>query len=249
MPLFYPIHPKNVYLLWKKINSCALGAIPGVKAGKMKGNLFEDLVITFLHDIGFPFPIAGRASPVSGISSVRHEHDIIIRPPKATGNDFILLECKYRKKGSIIPKDDVMIFNQKALDIGHIGKIKDAKIRHLYRLFVSYVPLDHNAFRFCLSYGILVLQPFYSRRVYPSKVACYPPLQAVYWNLKKRVNIISSVPRREIKDLEQDVLWLMKATFRETADLPYNKKYDGARLHRKYLDIILRMNSYVDGNW
>lgn len=249
MALFYPIHPKQVYLLWKKISSSALGALPGVKVSKMKGNLFEDLVITFLHDLGFPPPIAGRASPVLGISSVRHEHDIIIRPRKATGNDFILFECKYRKKGSVISKEDVMIFNQKALDIRHIGKIKGVTIRHLHRLFVSYVPLDHNAFRFCLTHGILVLQPFYSRRVYPSKVACYPPLQAVYWNLKKRANLISSVPRREMRDLEQNVLRLMKATFRETSELPTSRKYDGATLHRKYLDIILRMNSYVDGNW
>lgn len=243
----YPLNPYQIYRIWKKLNTVSLGVLPGIRKSKLTGSKFEDLVLSFLRELKFPPPIAGRASPVSGISSVRHEHDIIIRPPNASGNDFLLIECKYRKKGSIIPKDYVMLFNQKALDIFWRGKIRGVPIRSMYRVFVSYVPLNHNAFRFCLSHGILVLQPFYSKSIYPSGVACYPPLQAAYWNITQRC--LSTITKLEFNNLLLDIQKLMKQTFRKISEIPNSSEYDGYVLHKKYLDVILRTNTYIKGKW
>jgi hypothetical protein len=243
----YPLEPEQVYIIWKKLNTLSSAVFLRSKKPKLTGSKFEDLVLRILKELNFPPPFAGRASPVPGISSVRHEHDLIIRPPHATGNDFLLIECKYRKSGSVIPKDDVMIFNQKALDIFWRGKIRDVAIRSLYRIFISNAPLDHNAFRFCLSHGILVLQPFYNRVIYPSGIACYPPLQVAYWNLLQRR--FPMIIRREIDDLISDIQKLMKQTFRKVSEIPDSSEYDGLFLHRKYLDIILRTNVYIKGEW
>jgi hypothetical protein len=241
------LNPDQVYRIWKKLNRLSLGVSPGIRKSKLTGNKFEDLVLNFLKELKFPPPLAGRASPIPGISSVRHEHDLVIRPPNALGNDFLLIECKYRKEGSIIPKDDVMLFNQKALDISWRGKIREVPIRSLYRVFISHVPLDHNAFRFCLSHGILVLQPFYSRSIYPSGISCYPPLQAAYWNITQRR--LFTIKKRELNDLLLDIKKLMEQTFRKVSEIPNSLEYDGSFLHRKYLDIILRTNAYIKGEW
>lgn len=243
----YPLNPEQVYLIWKKINNLSLGILPGIRKSKLTGNKFEDLILSFLKELKFPPPFAGRASPVPGISSVRHEHDIIIRPPNAVGNDFLLIECKYRKTGCIIPKDYVMLFNQKALDIFWRGKIRDVPIKSLYRIFISNVPLDHNSFRFCLTHGILVIQPFYNRSIYPSGIACYPPLQVAYWNIIRRR--FPTAIKREIDDLLSEIQKLMRQTFRKVSEIPDSSEYDGTILHRKYLDIILRTNVYIRGEW
>lgn len=237
----------QVYAIWKKLNTLSLGILPRVRKSKLTGNKFEDLIMNFLKELNFPPPLAGRASPIAGISSVRHEHDIVIRPPNALGNDFLLIECKYRKEGSIIPKDDVMLFNQKALDIFWKNRIREVPIRSLYRVFISYAPLDHNAFRFCLSHGILVLQPFYSKSLYPSRISCYPPLQAAHWNLVHKQ--ISIIRKRELNDLTVEIKRLMEITFRKVSEIPNSSEYDGSRLHKKYLDIILKVNAYIRGKW
>ncbi len=242
----YPLNPEQVYIIWKKLNNLSLGLPSGIKTPKLTGNKFEDLILKILRELNFPPPFAGRASPAPGISSVRHEHDLIIRPPNATGNDFLLIECKYRKSG-IIPKDDVMLFNQKALDIFWRGNIRDVPIRSLYRIFISNSPLDHNAFRFCLSHGILVLQPFYNKSIYPSRIACYPPLQVAYWNIVQRD--FPTIIKREIDDLLLDAQKLMKQTFRKISEIPNSSEYDGTTLQKKYLDIILRTNAYIGGEW
>jgi hypothetical protein len=208
--------------------------------------MFEDTIMGFLRDLNFHPPIAGRASPVSGISSVRHEHDIVLRPPRVIGNDFLLVECKWRKDGQTISKDQVMVFNQKAEDIYLSGRIRDADIKNLYRLFISSVPFDQNAFRFCLAYGILVLQPLCSRILYPSEISNYPPLQAVIWKTKsERTRFLSAAGASEIEDLEQDVERLIRLTFRPVSDLPKSPKFDGSILEKEYLDIVLRANTYI----
>ena len=244
----YPLNAYHVYRLWKKLNMLSLGVRWKTRPPKVYGNKFEDFVLDCLRKLKFPPPIAGRASPISGISSIRHEHDIVIRPPYASGNDFLLIECKYRKKGKVISKDDVMLFNQKALDIFWSGRIRGVPIRSLYRVFISYVPLDHNAFRFCLSHGILVLQPFYSRSFYPSKIACYPPLHAAYWHLTKR-RLAKGIPKVELTNLISETKNLIEITFRKISEIPDSMEYSGVILHKRYLDIILRVNAYIGGKW
>jgi len=242
----YPLKPICIYDLWKKVNAVSRGAILMAHVPKIRGNLFEDAIMNFLRDLDFHPPIAGRASPISGISSVRHEHDIVLRPPRVVGNDFLLVECKWRKEGRTIGKDDVMIFNQKAVDISLGGSVRGAQIRNLYRLFISSVPFDHNAFRFCLTYGILVIQPLCSRILYPSDISNYPPLQAVLHKTEiERSRLLQTVGASEIEDLEQDVERLMKLTFRPVAHPPNSQQFNGSILEKKYLDIVLRANIYI----
>jgi len=144
---------------------------------------FEKEVAAALKEVGCQH--VGR-SLLSGVSG-RHQFEIVTRPPRTSLNDFILAECKYRRIGKVVSKPDVMIFNQKTVDISLRGELCSFPLDGLYRLFVSNVPLDHSAFRFCLINGIKVITGFHGSERYSKGVTPGIPVEVAYCRLVDQI--------------------------------------------------------------
>ena len=181
MAEFYPLSSFENYALWRKLNQLrSLPRIDGIPSWR----IFEKRVAGLLRQVGCT-PQVGPTL-LKGTSG-RHQFEIIVKPPRTVLNDFILVECKYRRIGTVVSKPEIMVFNQKALDISSKGRIDSVPLDNLYRVLILNVPLDHTAFRFCLVNGIKVVMPFYGMEDYPRNVAVVIPLEAAYCRLVDRM--------------------------------------------------------------
>lgn len=123
-----------------------------------KGFQFQFAIRDFLtHQLKY---IPYLTSKMVGISGITHQYDsIFLRRLVIKGRkDLLLLECKWHARSVSSDRKDIMIFNQKAFDVYHRLRNEGRNV-DLYRIFVSSVPLKTDAFKFCLSYGILPIQP------------------------------------------------------------------------------------------
>jgi len=213
---------------------------------QLRGMGFERHILNLLYDLGFR-TLAGRVRELRGLSSITHENDVVVFKPGAV-NRLLIVECKFRRKGSMIGKDHVMLFYQRVQDISmYYTAIGYPKA--LLPVFVSSVPLDRNAFRFCLTYGILALHPCYEEpNIYPSMVSCRPPLAALRYQLS--FVKVKEPSRGVILRLEKGASRLHEKTIRYVSPLAQGTGplLDGNKLEKAYFDILYRCKSIL-GSW
>lgn len=207
---------------------------------RAKGRMFEDEVIKAIDDIGYDcYRGLGSRLIIIGLSGVYHEHDILFVRRKTKSPQY-LVECKWRRKGRYIGKEHVMIFDHKSLDIFFNRYIDGLKLTNLFRIFVVSQPLTLDAFKLCLTYGILVLQPsfpefpMYSTR--ETKTISLPPLE---WGIIKIASKYGDAPKdKEARSLLAGLYSLRKEIFRKCTSRPNHLVHRGNRLLEKYRQLI-----------
>lgn len=232
------LSPEECYKLWR--------AICRPKIARLKANrwqLLEELTFNTLLNMGYR-AFSGRVRYLQGASGIDYQNDVLVYKPEAPGQ-FLLVECKVRGPGSVTSKEDVMVFNSRAIDIFMRYTTLGIK-RSIFRVFVSSVPLDRNAFRYCLTYGILVIQPKQSNNTYEVTLSLRPPVQAIIYRLK---TFDSSRTNPAVKRLINRARSLQNSTFREVAPVRPWQIWDGVRLERSYLDLVYMSNAAIEGRW
>jgi hypothetical protein len=131
-----------------------------------------------------------------------------------------------------------MIFNQKAFDVFYQMKAKNKKF-DMYRILVSSTPLTSDAFKLCLTLGILALQPYVP-------AITLPPVEAAIVKLKKAlIRSISTGKRYLLNSLNQ----FRSKIFWSCSSLNTRKIEDGASLYARYKELIARVSLEVDSDW
>ncbi len=206
---------------------------------QQKGKIFEDQIIKELQKMHFfPWKIPCKRILVKGVSSVGHEVDAIFVRGYSI-DPMYFAELKWREYEPI-NKQEVLIFNQKALDIYFSGYIERVRIARLYRIFISSLPLTIPAFKFCLSHGILVLTPprntFLNVLERKNNLAIFPPLD---WAITKIKKILQRRPhyqtgRKLLIRLEN----FRSKIFRACPSLPNIIEHNGQKLLEEYRTLI-----------
>ena len=186
---------------------------------------------------------AGHARVLAGASGVSYQNDVLMFKPEFPGS-LLLVECKHRQEGSLIPKEDIMIFNSRAIDI-YIGFLQRGIRRSIFRVFVSSVPLAKDAFRYCLTYGILVIQPCFDTREYPRWVGCRPPIQVIAYELEKTEMRKSSFRRQLLAKASR----MEKNAFREISAVRVPELQNGFELERSYFDLLYMGEAFLERGW
>ena len=186
---------KDVVRVWKfaSIISGTKGRIP-----QTKGFQFQFAIRDFMtHQLKY---IPYLTSKMIGISGITHQYDsIFLRRLVIKGRkDLLLMECKWHARSVSSDRKDIMIFNQKAFDVYHKLRNEGRNV-DLYRIFVSSVPLKTDAVKFCLSYGILPIQPFEESEKLPVEILVDTLKKVMIENpgerTKERKNLIDSLYR------------------------------------------------------
>jgi len=237
------LNDSEVYRLWRSIQKEASPSLQ--RSPILRGIWLEKHIFHQLYGLGFR-TLAGRVRELRGLSGIVYENDVLVFKPGVL-NELLIVECKSRRVGALIDKEQVLLFFQRMQDILRfyhaIGYPKT-----LLPLFVSSVPLDRNAFRFCLTYGILFLQPCFSpSSEYPQMVACRPPLGA----MRHLLGSFREKPADHtiLKGLLKSMNRLHKATVRYVSPVPCARGViDGNKLEKAYFDILYRWQSFQIGD-
>jgi len=224
---------KDVHAFWVALPT--LSRVSGANPAEC-GFDFERKVKEFLRSqLGY---IPYLTTRIVGLSGLEHQYDAIFIKTLKTRDCLLFYECKWRQRGAEVSRYDVMIFNQKALDVYY--KIK-TKREHtdLYRVFVSSVPLSFDAFRLCLSLGILAMQQYVPKRT-------FPPLEAAIVQLEKANKSSFSTEKRYLIDaltlLRQRTIW--------GCDSFHIKKMEsGETLYMRYKELLARTCLEVGSDW
>jgi len=130
-------------------------------------------------------------SKITGLSGVTHQYDCIFLKRLAIKGrkDLLFFESKWHAQSILGDRQDVMVFNQKAFDVYYRLRNEGRNV-DLFRIFVSSVPLRSDAFRFCLAYGILPIQPYEPGRT-------LEPIEVAIFELEK---VISNNPTERIEE-------------------------------------------------
>jgi hypothetical protein len=230
---------KDTFRIWNDV--CSNIPTLRLKTAKAKGNWLEKKVFNSLCGIGFR-TLAGRVRELRGLSAATYENDVLVFKPGLL-NRLLVVECKFRRQGLLIEKDRVMLFLQRIQDISNYFLSRGHQ-KYMLPMFVSSVPLDRNAFRFCLTYGILALQPnIEETTVYSEMVSHRPPLGALRYELAKpNVRDDAGLVKRLIRDIDHLHIKTVKY-----ADLtcPKTEVIDGNKLEKAYFDILYRYKYVV----
>lgn len=233
------ISPLEVNRLYEQL----LEIIEVIKQGRVnsraKGRIFEDEIIKALDRIGYD-SLRGLASRliIRGLSGVNHEHDILFVKRKTKAPQY-LVETKWRET-ACVQENDVMVFNQKVLDIFFNRYIDGIRITDLYRIFVASRPLTFDAFRLCLTYGILVLQP-YMRRLKTVSLRTERPvsLPPIDWAIVHITSKHGDEPKDQyIEFLLKRLRNLRGKIFRKCTLSPDNRIHRGTLLYREYKQLV-----------
>jgi len=232
----------ETYRLWQGLSK--KGPTKSPVPSRWKGMLLERRVFHQLSELGFR-TLAGRVKELRGLSGIVYENDVLVFKPGVV-NSLLIVECKFRREGSLTEKNHVLLFYQRMQDIlMYYAAIGYPKI--LLPVFVSSVPLDRNAFRFCLTYGILSLHPCYeSSSIYSSMVACRPPLAALRYLLS---TLHEEKPESSgvIKGLIRSITRLHRYTIRYISPFYcFRGALDGNKLEKAYFDILYRCKSVLE---
>ena len=89
---------------------------------------------------------------VRSASGLQHESDAVI------GAADITLHVEMKSLFGDVPKNDLMLFNQKGIDF-ILSDAREIRSRPCYRLFLTTTPLSFKARRFAAIWGIAVVEP------------------------------------------------------------------------------------------
>jgi hypothetical protein len=222
-----------VHAFWVNLDS--LSKVSGYSPTE-SGFDFERKVKEFLRShLGY---IPYLTTRIVGLSGLEHQYDAIFIRNLKTRGDLLFFECKWRHRGSAVSRYDVMIFNQKALDVYYKMKSRKTKV-DLYRVFVSSVPLTFDAFRLCLSLGILTLQPYIPKQT-------FPPLEAAIVQLKKALHDSYSAEKSYLLD----ALYVLRERTIWGCDSFHTRKMEsGETLYMRYKELLARTCLEVDSDW
>jgi len=224
---------KDIHKFWVYLPS--LSKVKGSSPQEC-GFIFQENVKKFLqrqlHYI--PFEI----TRIKGISGLEHEYDSVFIQDLKTKDILLFFECKWHQRGNYTSRYDVMIFNQKAFDVFYQMKAKNKKF-DMYRILVSSTPLTSDAFKLCLTLGILALQPYVP-------AITLPPVEAAIVQLKKAlIHSISTEKRYLLNSLNE----FRSKIFWSCGSLNTRKIEDGASLYARYKELIARVSLEVDSDW
>jgi len=234
---FYPLSPYEIYSLWRRMNRLR-------SEETQTWQIFERRVAIFLKEVGCHLELF--STKLKGISG-RHQFEITVRPPAASLDDFILIECKLRRIGSVLLKHEIMIFNEKAIDVYHRKRIGSVPFDNIYRLLVSSVPLDHTAFRFCLANGIKVLMPYYGRRDYPGRNAIVIPVEVAYCKLADHL-IRKGGELSRIDDLMRRLYLFSKREWYPIGHRPIPRS-SGYQMEKEHSSLIRQVYDIIGSRW
>jgi len=231
----------EIYRLWRGTFEETL--VPFRKSHVLRGMWLERWVFHQLYELGFR-TLAGRVRELRGLSGIMYENDVLVFKP-GVPNKLLIVECKFRRKGSLVSKEQVMLFHQRIQDI-LMRYFVAGYPKALLPIIVSSVPLDRNAFRFCLTYGILALQPCCEvSPQYTQMVACRPPLAAMRHLLGCASE--KSIDPAMTKSLFRSLTRLNRITVRFVSTVSHVRRaLDGNKLEKAYFDILYRWKSVVE---
>lgn len=129
--------------------------VPEFSRQTHKGRWFEDRVIRYF-DSDDKYDVRGitgdmQLLDISAASGLRHETDLLIEYE----DRLYLFEAKCKID---VPKNDLLIFNQKCLDFW-IRFVQLDETRPLYRVFVSKTNLEYPLREFAYMWNIILIEP------------------------------------------------------------------------------------------
>lgn len=128
---------------------------PAAITGPARGRLFEDIFCRYCRYRGLPLKERPGSRTVDGqlsASGFFHESDGVIITPD------LLVHLELKHLGSVVEKNELLIFNQKGLDF-LFAKNALLRGRPFFRVILSGSPLSEAARRFCLNWGISAIEP------------------------------------------------------------------------------------------
>ena len=137
-----------------------------------------------------------------------------------------------------------MILNQKAVDIYLRYNLIDRRPKRIYRAIVSSVPLDRSAFKQCLTFGVLALQPYFSTN-YSNIIGGRPPLHSVVENLKAGMRSADESWQEAIKRLILRSRRLLQISFRPIGPVR-SSFWSGHSLEKAYYDILYHAGKFIE---
>jgi len=225
--------PEDIHITWTYLPS--LSKVSG-DSPQERGFNFQRKIREFLESrLGY---IPYLTTRIIGISGLEHEYDAIFVRDLATKDNLFFFECKWHQEGYTTSRYDVMIFNQKAFDVYYQIRTRKRKA-DLYRVLISSTPLTADAFKLCLSLGILVLQPYV-----PAET--FPPLEAAIVQLRKALRSSISTEKRYLLNSLSE---FRKRIFCGCASFYTRRMENGESLHGKYKELIARVALEVDSDW
>ena len=158
---------------------------PAGLAGCERGRFFEEILYRYCDYRRWTLSERAGSKTVRGThaaSGFMHEMDGVIATPDIT----LMLELKYL--GTEMGKNELLVFNQKALDaIAADGR--DLRSKPLYRAVVSGTLLSPAARRFAAQWGIVAIEP---ERL---------PLPLLHWLAGSRIDTAGTVDTRRREDI------------------------------------------------
>lgn len=229
-PLEHVFPCKDVVLLWKFASAaCGIkGRLP-----QTRGFKFQFAVRDFMtHRLKY---VPYLTSKMMGLSGITHQYDCIFlrRLVIKRRKDLLFFESKWHAESVSSDRQDVMIFNQKAYDVYYRLRNEGRNV-DLYRIFVSSVPLRIDAFKFCLSHGILPIQPYKESESFQPMEALLNALETVMIDdpderIKERNKLIDSLYR-----FRERIFWGCSSNGHRSME-------SGDALFNRYRELIARV--------
>lgn len=228
-----PPKPKDIHKIWVFLPS--LSRVSG-RSPQECGFNFQENVKKFLQRQLHYIPF--ETTRIKGMSGLEHEYDAIFIQDLRMRDTLVFFECKWHQAEHYTSRYDVMIFNQKAFDVFYQMKFKNKRF-DMYRILVSSAPLTSDAFKLCLTLGILVLQPYIP-------AITLPPVEGAIVQLKKALMYSISTEKRyllnSLNDFRDKIFW-------SCSSLNTRKIEDGESLYNRYKELIARVSLEVDSDW
>lgn len=229
----HPPRPRDIHKIWVFLPS--LSRVSGSSPQECGFN-FQENVKRFLQRQLHYVPF--ETTRIKGTSGLEHEYDAIFIQDLKMRDILLFFECKWHQAGHNTSRYDVMIFNQKAFDVFYKMRAQSRKF-DMYRVLVSSAPLTPDAFRLCLTLGILALQPYIP-------TITLPPIEAAIVQLKKALIYSISTEKRyllnSLNDFRDRIFW-------SCGSLNMRKMEDGESLYNRYKELIARVSLEVDSDW
>ncbi len=159
---------------------------PPAVPGSERGRLFESVLYRYCNSRKLTLTERAGSRTVRRVASAsgfRHESDGVIATPDIT----VHLELKHLSEE--LGKNELLVFNQKGLDF-LASDNASFRSKPLYRVIVSGSPLNPEARRFAVQWGILAIEP---DRL---------PLLSLHWLAGRQVPHLDNVD-----EPTQDAIW------------------------------------------
>jgi len=172
---------------------------------------------------------------MKGVSGLTHQYDcIFLRKLYMKGRkDLLFVECKWHDPSiSVNSRNDIMIFNQKALDVYHKLRNEGRNI-DLYRVFVTSIPLQIDDIKLCFTNGILPIYPIDNEK----KIE---PLEVIINRMERLLQVYPYKRQHERSRLLELMYDLREKIFWGCNSYAKRRLFEGGLLMDKYREVAAR---------